>query len=707
MISLHDVYKHYLVGDKIINALNGISLEINSSGLILITGESGSGKSTLLNILSFNDRITSGSYCFENRDIDLMSQDDLDAIRRESFGYISQDYSLFENETVEKNIEYSAVLIEPNKVQRKKLVAEVIEELSIGPLKNKKVSHLSGGEKQRVAIARAVVKKPKVIFADEITSNLDEESSIIICKLLSDIAKKQIVIVVTHDEELFDKYADQKIVLSDGKISKNKLINKNRKIDTSSLENHYDYKKSWFFCILKNFSYILFLFLFSFISLFAPLVIYDATTDNLNSNYSYTTRYASPFKNISKERNIIIKNDKTSFNVTDYDYFKKLEGFKTIMPQDVLLDTFFVHKSVYKNIESKSEILIRPLEEIDKVHSGVMPKTDYEVVTNSQTIFAEATSFISLNDTDYYQIKEVGTYFTNGEDQNGNNGQIYYLSNNLIKTLFADFSRAYNLHLIDDGDKEIQSTNIFCSDQVEKGCVVTSNEKYDNKYLNISINSGSYINKMNNLKVIVDNERKIIDRDNRFDDVFVFNNSDYVETVNDNFTQISVFSNNRIFSTDKYNVFYPNINKGQPSIEKLLFFILFTLLFVALVIVISFVTLLIINKISKAEINNYIILKTIGYSDKQNLTRLIIRSATPIVLSTITNILLFISFNILSNYAKSTGNATLSAIFIGALSTTQIILIPIVFMLVFLFILLNNIIKKYKAGLSRIKVRDD
>ena len=197
MIKLCDVYKHYLIGNRVVNAINGINLEINKNELVLITGESGSGKSTLLNILSNLDNITSGTYLYDGNDIDLLSQEEIDEISRKDFGIISQEYNLFEEESVFKNIEYASVLIEPDEEKREKQIDNVLNELSISSLRNKKVKNLSGGEKQRVAIARALVKNPKIIFADEITSNLDEKNCKVIVEILKKISKNTTVIVVT------------------------------------------------------------------------------------------------------------------------------------------------------------------------------------------------------------------------------------------------------------------------------------------------------------------------------------------------------------------------------------------------------------------------------------------------------------------------------------------------------------------------------
>ena len=204
-----------------VNANNNISFSFPDCGLVFITGKSGSGKTTLLNILGGLDKKTSGEYIINGKSIDDYKT--LDEFRNECVGFIFQDYNLIETMSVYQNLD---LVLSLQNNSKKEVICEILEKVGLKNYETKKINQLSGGQKQRVAIARALIKNSKVILADEPTGNLDSETGNEIFKLLQDISKNKLVIVVSHDEANANKFADRIINLSDGKIVSDIILNK-------------------------------------------------------------------------------------------------------------------------------------------------------------------------------------------------------------------------------------------------------------------------------------------------------------------------------------------------------------------------------------------------------------------------------------------------------------------------------------------------
>lgn len=214
MIKLQNLTKIYQSQSKEdVVANDNISLSFAKKGLTFIVGKSGSGKTTLLNILAGLDEKTSGEYFVGNKSIDDFKS--LDDFRNECVGFVFQDYNLIDYLSVSENVEIALSL---QSVIDKSKVSKILSEVGLEGYENRRISELSGGQKQRVAIARALVKNSSFILADEPTGNLDSRTSEEIMKLLKQISKNKLVIVVSHNEELAKEYADRVIELADGKV---------------------------------------------------------------------------------------------------------------------------------------------------------------------------------------------------------------------------------------------------------------------------------------------------------------------------------------------------------------------------------------------------------------------------------------------------------------------------------------------------------
>ena len=252
MLKICNVTKDYRVGKNITQALKGISLEFNNKEFVSILGQSGCGKTTLLNILGGLDKATTGEVYLNDISIKEYSSLKLDYYRNSVVGFIFQNPSLIKNLTVKENVEIALQLSGVKRKERKKLVYESLKKVNINQLSNKKVKLLSGGEQQRVAIARAIVNNPKIILADEPTGALDSENAKSVMEVLKELSKDYLVVMVTHNRELAEKYSTRIIEMLDGKVIND--ITKEKSLDKKEViinKTRMPYKLS-FLLSLKN-----------------------------------------------------------------------------------------------------------------------------------------------------------------------------------------------------------------------------------------------------------------------------------------------------------------------------------------------------------------------------------------------------------------------------------------------------------------------
>ena len=214
MIEVRDIIKSYGSGESRFQVLQGISLEIKDDDFVVILGASGSGKSTFLNVISGLERPDSGKVLYDGLDITALSDDELTAFRKENVGFIFQQYYLLPNMSVDKNVKMGADLA-GNKDYR-----TVIEAVGLGEKLHKYPGELSGGEQQRVSVARALAKRPGVLFLDEPTGALDEQTGRQVLDYICKLQKEYdiTIIMVTHNLNIAEM-ADTVIKMNSGKIS--------------------------------------------------------------------------------------------------------------------------------------------------------------------------------------------------------------------------------------------------------------------------------------------------------------------------------------------------------------------------------------------------------------------------------------------------------------------------------------------------------
>ena len=219
VIQLQDVRKEYVVGDSHIHALDGVSLTVSPGEFVCISGRSGSGKSTMLNMLAGLEKPTSGEIVILNKHIENMSESARIRFRRQYIGFVFQSYNLMPQYTAVENVELPLMLRGIGKRERRKQALAVMEQVGIVSHAEHKPSELSGGQQQRVGIARALITKPPIIFADELTGNLDTKTSAEIMDLLTGLFRGNgtTFMLVSHDPDM-SRYTDRTIHLLDGKI---------------------------------------------------------------------------------------------------------------------------------------------------------------------------------------------------------------------------------------------------------------------------------------------------------------------------------------------------------------------------------------------------------------------------------------------------------------------------------------------------------
>ena len=216
MLNLSKIKKVYPSGN--VTALHEVSLAFRPNEFVSILGPSGCGKTTLLNIIGGLDRYTSGELYVRHKPTASFTDRDWDTYRNHSIGFVFQSYNLIPHQTVLANVELALTLSGVSKAERRRRAEDALRAVGLGDQMKKKPSQMSGGQMQRVAIARALVNDPDILLADEPTGALDSETSVQIMDILREVAKKKLIIMVTHNPELAERYSTRIIKLLDGRV---------------------------------------------------------------------------------------------------------------------------------------------------------------------------------------------------------------------------------------------------------------------------------------------------------------------------------------------------------------------------------------------------------------------------------------------------------------------------------------------------------
>lgn len=522
IIKLENVSKYYYSKGVIASGFTKINLEFSNCEFVAITGESGSGKSTLLNVISGLDSYEEGEMYINGQETSHYSEKDFENYRRKYISNIFQNFNLVNSYTVYQNIELVLLLNGAKKRESRARVIELIKKVNLYKFRNTKVSKLSGGQKQRVAIARALAKDTPIIIADEPTGSLDSRSAKAIIKLLSEIAKDKLVIIVTHNYEQVAEYVTRNIKMHDGKILEDRIIrNDVRKLDSAPV----DYRDLTFFNkiglgIRNTFNILPKFFLLLAVYLFIVVALMAEYSSFKQARYlSSRSGYNSYFVDTSDKRIIIKKNDNSTISDLEYEKIEKMPDVSRVVKNDLLID-----KTV--SLNNDNFYLYGSVDSLDnlgkKLSVGRMPTEDNEVVVvgspddyylkNSSELFKQDLYVVddTTGDTDKStNLKVVGIVYDKNKSYSSDS-KIYFsdkmlekfrLSINLeyskVKVLFLDkyhdvdnttkdFKVVFN-EKVKDGEVYIPSNlNQECKNE---NCVGNTISIFvDNIYFNDSIN---------------------------------------------------------------------------------------------------------------------------------------------------------------------------------------------------------------------------
>ena len=219
MLQIQNISKTYKTGDLVQRALDNVNLNLRDNEFVAVLGPSGSGKTTLLNIIGGLDRYDSGDLVINGISTKKYRDRDWDSYRNHTIGFVFQSYNLIPHQSVLANVELALTISGIGRAERRKRAKEALERVGLGNQLHKRPNQLSGGQMQRVAIARALVNEPDILLADEPTGALDSETSVQVMELLKEVARDKLVVMVTHNPELAEKYATRIVRLRDGKIT--------------------------------------------------------------------------------------------------------------------------------------------------------------------------------------------------------------------------------------------------------------------------------------------------------------------------------------------------------------------------------------------------------------------------------------------------------------------------------------------------------
>lgn len=575
MIQLKNVSKFYYSKGMIASGFTKVNLSFHLGEFVAITGESGSGKSTLLNVISGLDTYEEGEMFIDGKETSHYLPKDWEDYRRKNIGNIYQNFNLINSYTVYQNIELVLSLNGINKKEAKEKVISLIKKVNLYKFRNTKVSKLSGGQKQRVSIARALAKNTPIIIADEPTGSLDKKSAEEVIKLLSEIAKEKLVIVVTHNYEQVEKYVTRKITMHDGKVLEDKRIKEVEQIPYNNKEN---YKNISLFNKIKLGLRNTFNIIPKFILL---LIVYSFIVAALMGEYSSFKKeeyeasksgYNYIFNDISDKRIIVNKKDRSTFTKEELDDLRKKENIDYILENDMLADEYIQLTDAKEELWIGGSINSLNLFKGD-LDRGRLPEKENEVVIlGSKYDYYLGEQYESLLNNEFYlnnnnqldksmPLKVVGIKYLK---EDGYEDFTIYTSDSVLNRLLQNLHQNYSKITINFMEKNYTEDNspftLQMNSNVEEGKAYLS-EDYNsycekenclNKNFSINIENIYYkdsknlvISKMynkNNIKNLLNlNDYKEENFQETYNGKIYINPNDYNSLFNKGTYQISVY----------------------------------------------------------------------------------------------------------------------------------------------------------------------
>lgn len=669
MLELKNVSKFYYNKGIVSSGINKVNLKFDMGEFVAITGESGSGKSTLLNVLSGLDTYEEGEMYINGEETSHYTEVDYEGYRKKYIGNIFQNFNLVSSYTVYQNVELVLLINGETRSSVKDKVIEILKKVDLYKYRHVRVSKLSGGMKQRVAIARCLAKDTPIIIADEPTGNLDSKNAKSVLKLLYEISKYKLVIVVTHNYEQISEYATRKITMHDGSVIEDvklKSVNEVKKVTLSEI------KKTKFFSNLRlgirnTFNIPTKFLLLTFVYLFVLLSLVDAYSAflELENNENF---YNGFFNEMDADKRIIVKKkDKSSFTSTEIEKMYKVSNVKNVILNDTIYDysatltdndNIYLESNFMKLSDFKGKLLYgrMPINDNEII---VMGSVDNYYISDLQNDMLNKTVSLGFSNEDK-KVKIVGiaTY----EEYNWMvtsyvSDEVYDFVNTEeikkygISTLNINSKKIYDYPYIQPSDK-VMPGSVYISENLSFSCDSSNCSK---DIVNVTYEN-IYFNKNLDLKVAKiynkDNYKKIFDKEYSDDNAIFVSSTDYEKLYkSSDVYQISLFVDNArnidktINELTNYDVFSLVKVKHDTAITqviKVVKVVVLTILFVVL----FFISYFVIKLIIKSRNKYYTTIRILGGSFKETKTLLILE------LFNITN-LVYIVFLVVSLLVKS------------------------------------------------------
>lgn len=520
MLKLENVSKFYYNKGIIASGFTKVNLELKIGEFVAITGESGSGKSTLLNVISGLDSYEEGEMYIDGKETSHYSEKDFEDYRRKYIANIFQSFNLINSYTVYQNVELVLLLNGYKKHKVKKKILDIIDKVGLTKFKNTKVSKLSGGQKQRVAIARAMVKDTPIIVADEPTGNLDSESAKEVIEILKKVAKDKLVVVVTHNIEQVENVATRIIKMHDGRIIQNTEIKKIPKepeivesqYNNISIVNKYRLGIRNTFNILPKF-----LLLFAVFFFMSAAVLTEYGSFQMSEEEITDEGYSIVFSDLSENRVLINKKDRTPFTNEEYAQIKQLSNVDYLVEDDVFIDGM---STISRDDMSIYGTMLDIENFRGNVDFGRMPENENEIVVAMSSDHYYVTDRMNevLNKT-FSVLKSQGMNAWSNEkvmdltvvgiqtyDVGSYNSKIY-VSKNVLNKLRSNVNKNYSDMKVMLNNKYVQYS-IEPNENVERGTAIVDDEmKYEyknNKIKDLPVNiylNNIYYNEELNLTI--------------------------------------------------------------------------------------------------------------------------------------------------------------------------------------------------------------
>ena len=649
MLKLENVSKFYYNKGIIASGFTKVNLELKIGEFVAIIGESGSGKSTLLNVISGLDSYEEGEMYVNGKETSHYQEKDFEEYRRKYIANIFQEFNLINSYTVYQNVELVLLLNGYKKHKVKKKILDIINKVGLTKFKNTKVSKLSGGQKQRVAIARAMVKDTPIIVADEPTGNLDSESAKEIIELLKKVAKDKLVVVVTHNIEQIEDVATRIIKMHDGRIVQNiekKKIKEEPEITESKYHNITLFNK-YRLGVRNTFNIASkFLLLFAVFFFLSASILTEYASFQMSEANTADEGYSIAFRDLSENRIIINKKDRTYFTNDDYEKIKQLPNIDYIVEDDIFIDE---QVPIYKDDMSLYGNLLDINNFRGDINYGRMPENDSEIIVriNEEHFYITNRLEELLNKT--FSLQGIGGNYNNestkdlivvGVQTYKNAGHYdceFYVSKNLLNELRNDVNKSYSNIKVLLNNKYVQYT-IEPNDNVPEGKAIVDDEfKYQFRYnrirnqpIEISLNNIYYEEVLNlsisntytksNLKRLLglneydSNRNKIFVNTEDYNKLFnkpSYQSSVYVkdvETIDETMNDLQNLGINPKKVTDF------KVNQGEASLRIIK--IIKVIVTIILIIVLFFISYLIIKIILKSRNVYYATLRMLGATYK-------------------------------------------------------------------------------------------